>query len=124
MAEHNNYGAAAEQAAAELIRQRGWTILHRNWRFGRRELDLVARRNNMVAFVEVRARRSAGYGHPLATIGFRKRHDLEKAARGWIERHGRTGDVYRFDVVTVTGHWEAGRNAPAVEYVADAWRIG
>jgi putative endonuclease len=121
MAEHNDFGLAAEQLAADLLTQRGWRVLHRNWRFRRRELDLVVRRAGVVAFVEVRARSSARCGHPLDTIGTRKRRDLEVAARGWVERHGRSSDTYRFDVVTVLKAGDA--RGPVVEYLEDAWRL-
>jgi putative endonuclease len=116
MAAHNDFGRAAEDAAADLLRSAGWTILDRNWRFHRREVDLIARRGSTVAFVEVRARRTARFGHPLETIGWRKRLDLEAAAMAWLARHGRPRDVYRFDAVVVV----AGRPA---EHVEDAWRV-
>jgi putative endonuclease len=120
MATHNDFGRAAEQLAAELLQRRGWTVLHRNWRFRRREVDLIVRRKATVAFVEVRARGSIVYGHPLSTIDGRKRHGLESAARAWIAQYGRSGEEYRFDVVTIVGECGA---APIVEYMTDAWRL-
>jgi putative endonuclease len=114
MAAHNEYGHGAEQQAAELLEARGWRVLHRNWRFGHREIDIVARRGRTVAFVEVRARRSAGWGHPLETVGRRKRRLLETAARAWLARYGRPDDDYRFDVIWLLG---TGR----VEHEEGAW---
>jgi putative endonuclease len=122
MAAHNDFGAAAEALAAELFCRGGWQILARNWRGGRREIDLVARRGDTVAFVEVRARRPGSFGGPLETVGPRKRRALEAAARVWIARHGRPRDVYRFDVVAFrTPAWRGPRRSD-VEHVADAWR--
>ncbi|MEX1183878.1 MAG: YraN family protein [Gemmatimonadota bacterium] len=124
MATHNLFGASAESLAATFLEARGWSLLHRNWRWRSREIDIVARRGRLVAFVEVRARRSADRGHPFETIGRRKRRDLEIAARAWIAIHGAAADEYRFDAIAVldgTGTGTASAGA-LVEYLADAWR--
>jgi putative endonuclease len=116
MAAHNDFGRAAEHAAVALLNDRGWTILHRNWRWRRLEIDIVACRGGIICFVEVRARRSASCGHPAATIGWRKRRDLQSAARAWIDRHGPRNAQYRFDVITfVTGE--------GLDHLEDAWRM-
>jgi putative endonuclease len=124
MAAHNDFGRAAEQRAADLLQGAGWTIVCRNWRFGRREIDVIARRGATVAFVEVRARRSASHGHPLATIGWRKRREIEIAARGWIALHGSAGEEYRFDAVVLLDAAGSGAQAgtPGLRHVQDAWR--
>ena len=119
MAKHNDFGARAEQLAAALLERNGWTILNRNWRWHRKEIDLIARRDDVVAFVEVRARSRTLHGHPLETIGWKKRRDLETAASAWVVRHARPGDSFRFDAITVlaTPHGE-----PMIEHVAEAWQ--
>jgi putative endonuclease len=123
MAAHNDYGNAAEELACDALRQRGWAVLERNWRYHRKEIDLVMRRRGIVAFVEVRARESASHGHPLATIGPRKRRDLEMAARGWVALNGRSHEAYRFDVVTVLGRSDDPGCPPLLEHFEDAWRL-
>jgi len=126
MAAHNEFGARAERLAAELLERNGWTILHRNWRFGRREIDMVARRGGTVAFVEVKARARTTHGHPLESIGWRKRRDLAIAASGWIERHGRAGEEYRFDAVHVVqrrGRGDCTPAAPDVQHTEGAWSM-
>jgi putative endonuclease len=122
MALHNDFGRAAEDLAARYLEDRGWTVLHRNWRFRHKEIDLVVRKGGVVAFVEVRARRSATYGHPLATVGWRKRREVAAAARAWLVRQGCPLDTCRFDVVAVLD--PAGRAGPGarVEHIPDAWR--
>lgn len=122
MADHNEFGRAAENLAATRLQAAGWIILHRNWRWHRRELDLIVRQHRTVAFVEVRARSSTGHGHPLETVGRRKQRDIEIAGLAWIRRHGSPGDVYRFDVVTVVAP-DADMRYAAVDHVADAWRV-
>ncbi|CAN5780558.1 YraN family protein [soil metagenome] len=126
MATHNDFGISAEQLAADYLTARGWTVLARNWRWHRRELDLVTRRGRTVAFVEVRARRATAHGHPFETISWRKRRDLALAAQAWIAAHGRADDEYRFDAIAVVD--PAGSRphhcaAPAIEHLEDAWTL-
>ncbi len=91
-------GAAAERLAARYLERRGLRILDRNWRSGRRELDLVALEGQVVAFVEVRAR-SGGPEDPLESLDWKKRRDLRRAAEAWIQAHPGVGREFRFDVV-------------------------
>jgi len=113
-------GDRGEAMAARFLEDRGWTVVSRNFRLGRKEIDLVARRGEVVAFVEVKTRGGLGYGHPLEAVTWRKRREIGQVAQAWVDRHGREGDVYRFDAVAVlTG----GGGEPVVEHVEDAWRM-
>lgn len=120
MAESHDFGTRCEQAAARHLGEAGWQILARNYRFGHREIDLITRQGSLVAFVEVKGRTASGYGHPLLAVTRRKRREIQRVAQQWIARHGRPGDVYRFDAVAVLLD-RHGR--PLVEHVPDAWRL-
>lgn len=87
---------------------------------GRKEIDLVARRGDLVAFVEVKTRAGRGYGHPLEAITWKKRREIGQVAAAWIDRHGQPEDSYRFDAV---GILVEGGGEPRVEHVEDAWRM-
>ena len=113
-------GDRGEEVAARHLAERGWTVTHRNFRMGRKEIDLVARRGEVVAFVEVKTRAGRGYGHPLEAITWKKRREIGQVASAWIDRFGRDGDVYRFDAVAVLA---VGGGEPVVEHVEDAWRM-
>lgn len=113
-------GVRFEQLAAEYLERAGYHVLDQNVRAGREEIDLVVRRGDLVAFVEVKGRAARGRGHPLHAIGARKRAAIARVARSWIARHGHPGDVYRFDAVAVL----PGGRGWTVEHVADAWRLG
>jgi putative endonuclease len=113
-------GDRGEELAARLLERTGWAVTHRNFRMGRKEIDLVARRGEVVAFVEVKTRAGPGYGHPLEAITWKKRREIQQVAAAWIDRFGAPDDVYRFDAVAVTVL--PGR-APLVEHVEDAWRM-
>ncbi len=109
-------GLAAERQAIAFLLAGGWKIVAHRFRAGRSEIDVVARRGRLVAFVEVKARRGEGFGHPLEAVTGPKRRDLVRVARAWMDRFGRPGDVYRFDCIGIQG----GR----LEHVEDAFRPG
>ena len=113
-------GRRGEAAAAEHLEGRGWTILSRNYRAGPREIDLIASRGEVVAFVEVKTRSTSTGGTPLEPIGPGKRRTLLAAARRWVHENGRPGAVYRFDAVAVRIRGEEAH----VEHIPDAWRPG
>jgi putative endonuclease len=120
MAESHNLGRLGEELAAAMLRERGWKILERHFRLGHKEIDLVARRGQLVVFVEVKTRGSLRYGHPLEAITRAKRAEIALVASAWIARHGRHGDSYRFDAVSILSQ---GCAAPEIEHIEDAWRI-
>ncbi len=110
-------GALGERIAERWLRARGWTVLARRFRSGHRDLDLVVRQGRQVAFVEVKARRDRRFGDPAGAVGWRKRRELTRSAQVWIDRCGRPGDAYRFDVVAVL----VGRDGARVRHVEDAF---
>ena len=104
-------------------------MLDRNWRDGPRELDLVIRRGQVLAFVEVKTRRRGQGCHPLESIGRRKREELQRAARAWLGSRGEAVaeeghprfQCIRFDAIVV---WLRDGREASVEHVPDAWRPG
>ena len=119
----NSYqtGQRYEAWAAEFLEARGWSVLDRNVRFQRKEIDLIVRRGRTVAFVEVKDRRGPGFGDPLEAITWRKRREIERVARWWIEAKGRQGDVYRFDALAI---YDRDQASPRILHVEDAWWLG
>ena len=73
-------GRAAEDAAARHLQERGWRLLGRNVRIGRGELDIIARRGPVLAFVEVKARRTSTCGAPEDAVNVRKRRQIARLA--------------------------------------------
>lgn len=112
-------GLRGELAALAFLTACGWRIEAHRFRLGRHDLDLVARRDRIVAFVEVKSRGSACCGAPGEAVSLRKRMILARVAASWVARYGRRGDVCRFDLVSV----REGRGRTVVEHVPDAWRI-
>lgn len=102
-------GDAAETLVAERLVDAGWTLMARNLRVGRGELDLVAIDPGppaMLVIVEVRWRRGRGFGLPEETVDWRKRRQLRRAAATLLERGLPDGTSLpplplRFDLVVV-----------------------
>jgi putative endonuclease len=117
-------GALGERVAARWFVAAGYTVLARRFRSGHRDLDLVVARGGVVAFVEVKTRRGAAFGGPLAAVHWRKRRELVRSARVWVARCGRPGVAYRFDVFGVlVGRSETGCGRVRVQHVADAFQV-
>lgn len=102
MGHTQDVGQRAEaQALARLI-EHGLQPVTRNYRCRGGEIDLVMRDGDCLVFVEVRFRRSIGFGGALASIDARKRRRLAVAAEHYLARHGWRGPC-RFDVVAFDG---------------------
>ncbi len=119
-------GDRAEELAAELYERRGWTVVARNWRphgldlLG--ELDLVARKGDLLAVVEVKARRRYGpAGGPREAVTPDKVRRIARLADALLVSHPDLRDLYvRFDVVSIL--WPKGKEAE-VELIEDAFRL-
>lgn len=97
-------GRGAEDIAARHLEADGFRILWRNVRIGALEVDLVAKKDDLVVIVEVRARGPGAFEKPLASISREKRRLLVRASRGlWRGRLKKMTDVMRvrIDVVAI-----------------------
>ncbi|HEV8411221.1 MAG TPA: YraN family protein [Gemmatimonadaceae bacterium] len=97
----NEFGELGERIAARYLEKSGWKILARRYRSGRRDIDLIAQQDDLIAFVEVKARATDDFGDPVEAVNHRKQKEITKSAQQWIDRHGRAGESYRFDVLGV-----------------------
>jgi putative endonuclease len=97
-------GDAAETLVAQTLADTGWTILARNVRVGRHELDIVARDPGpppALVIVEVRWRRRRDFGLPEETVDHRKRTRLRQASYALLEREDLPRLPLRFDLIVV-----------------------
>jgi putative endonuclease len=94
-------GEVGERIAERWLARAGWKTLNRRFRNGHRDIDLIVERDGIIAFVEVKARRDDRFGGPIEAVNWQKRIELSRSARVWIDRHGRSGEAYRFDVIGV-----------------------
>lgn len=105
---HLEFGADGEARAAAHLLARGYRITARNVRAGGVEMDLIAQRGRVIAFVEVKTRRTRNFGAPEEAVDARKRARLVRGAAAWLREHpSRTARV-RFDVIVCEidgGNW-------------------
>jgi putative endonuclease len=113
-------GRSAEDLAVALLEGRGYRIVARNWRRPEGELDVVADHDGTCVFVEVRSRTGEEFGHPLESINARKRGQIVRAARLYLDTERTNATGFRFDVVGVT--FVEGRE-PEVLHIEDAFQI-
>ena len=113
-------GYAGEKAAMAYLLRSGWRIEAHRFRYGHHDLDVVARLGSLVAFVEVKTRRSVRFGEPATAVDRRKQAVMTRLAELWRVRFGLPGDRYRFDVITVREGESS--TSPQVTHIEDAWR--
>ncbi|MGH3440653.1 MAG: YraN family protein [Nitriliruptorales bacterium] len=111
-------GDIGEDLAARHLRERGWRIVARNWRTGdgtlRGELDLVAVKGEVLAFVEVKTRRGDGYGGPLAAVTPAKQAKIRALGYAYLRRLDGMAPVVRFDVIAV---WLRSGQQPEIRHL-------
>lgn len=113
-------GRRGENAAAAHLKRHGYRVLERNFTTRRGEVDIVAFRDGVLAFVEVRSQSEPALIDPLATVTRRKQLRVIKAAQGYCTARGlpREDVALRFDVITVL--FSDGRE-PEVKHVENAF---
>lgn len=94
-------GRQGENAAATTLELRGWDILCRNFHAGKQELDIVARNQGILHFVEVKTRRMRQGSFPATAVNLQKRHNIINAAKQYLREIGKPDVVYQYDVVEV-----------------------
>jgi putative endonuclease len=106
--------------AAAWYRDRGYTVLARNWRTRLGELDLVVAHGRSLVFCEVKARTTDAFGTPAEAVNREKRARIRRLAAQWIASEAvlRPREI-RFDVVAVSG--PAGAGAGVVEVIEGAF---
>ena len=102
MSEHYELGKRGEEEAAKFLAKKGFYIMHRNWRCGKLELDIVARDGGEIVFVEVKTRRNTNFGHPDDAIDDRKIRRIVSAAGAYVRYYSIDLPI-RYDVVSVIG---------------------
>lgn len=93
-------GKIGEDSAANLLIEKGYKILERNYRAGHLEVDIIAFKDGIVAFVEVKTRSVNYMVPPQEAVNYRKQNYIVKAADGYMRRFRRTEEA-RLDVITV-----------------------
>jgi putative endonuclease len=95
-------GKWGEEMAVAFLQREGFEVLVRNWRYKRAEIDIVAREEGVLVFVEVKTRAGTFFGRPEEMVDKRKRKLLIDAAMAYMRSIGYEWEI-RFDILAVTG---------------------
>jgi len=102
MNEHHNQflGNAGEELAAAWFKQQGFTIIARNWRSGHAEVDIIASKDKVLHFIEVKTRLNGSMANPEDSVGKTKKNQLKIAAEAWLYLHPEWKEI-QFDVLAL-----------------------
>ncbi|CAL1518260.1 YraN family protein [Chitinophaga sp. MM2321] len=101
MSDHLSIGRRGEEIAQAYVRKH-CTILHTNWKAGRKELDIIAVQKGVVYFIEVKTRSSARFGWPETAVNYKKQEHIQLVAAAYLERFDLHPPAIRFDIIAIT----------------------
>jgi len=114
-------GPRGEALAWNFLRKRGYTLLEKNYRTRFGEIDVIARKQGALVFVEVKTRRNASFGFPEEAVDRRKQAKMIQCAQAYLQAKGLEDRPARFDVLSVI--WD-GKNEPQFSLLEDTIMIG
>ena len=100
MTGRNEKGKAGEDLAKEYLLNHGYELLHANWRTRKYEVDIIAKKNNILIFCEVKYRSTNFFGDPESFVTARKQKNIIKAAALYVGQTRWQGEN-RFDIISV-----------------------
>ena len=114
------HGLWAEELAVEVALKAGMEIEARNWRYKRAEIDIIARDNGILVFIEVKSRSGSGFGTAAEMVTARKQRLIIDAAQAYMRATGYDWEI-RFDIIAISGKPEQIRE---VRHIRDAFFPG
>lgn len=116
MADHINTGKLGEEMAVKYLILKAYQILETNWRFGHKEIDIIAKNSNEIVFIEVKTRKSSYYEKPHEAVGMRKQELLIDAAEAFLEEREMDVEI-RFDIISIL----LDKKEPQIEHIENAF---
>jgi putative endonuclease len=113
------FGKTGENVAADFLKKQGYKILERNHRNPMGEIDIIARDKRTLVFVEVKSRRSHGFGHPKYAVTYQKQRKISQTALYYLKTTRQHHVKARFDVVAVS----AADENPRIEIIKNAFEL-
>lgn len=101
MAEHNDFGKLAEDLAVSFLENKGYQIITRNFRYQKAEIDIIAKVENLIVIVEVKARKSDAFISPQEAVNKNKIRLIISATDYYLQENDELSEV-RFDIITIT----------------------
>lgn len=106
MARHNELGKKGEQLAVDYLINKGYTIVQRNYRFQKAEVDIIAKIKDTLAIVEVKTRSTADFGNPQDFVKPKQIQRLVKAVDEYVIVNKLDIEV-RFDIIAIVRQGKA-----------------
>ena len=100
MSESQSLGEKGESLAADFLLKKGYRIRNRNWKSGRKEIDIIAENDDFIVIVEVKTRNRNFQVHPRDAVTREKQRSLIYAA-DWYLKHNNLEKECRFDIITI-----------------------
>ena len=116
MAQHNELGIKGEQLAVDFLLKKGYTIVERNYRFQKAEVDIIAKQEGILAIVEVKTRSSIDFGNPQDFVKPKQIQRLVKAVDEYVNVNDLDVEV-RFDIIAIVKT----KKGYAVEHLENAF---
>ncbi len=116
MADHNDLGKLGEELAVEFLEKNGYSILETNWTFQKAEVDIIAKKDTILAVVEVKTRSSNDFGPPQDFVKPKKIQLLVKAINEYVISNDLEVEV-RFDIIALNREGKGFK----IEHLEDAF---
>lgn len=101
MVNRKKIGDKGEQQAGLYLRANGYEILETNWRSGKAEVDIIAKKDNLMVFIEVKTRKNNKFGYPESFVSESQQERIHYAAEDYLEKLNWKGRV-SFDILAIT----------------------
>ena len=109
-------GDRGEDSAANYLFANGYEVLQKNYRFGRGEIDIIARKDETLVFIEVKTRKNNLYGDPESFLSESQEDRIHLAAEEYVLQNEWPGEI-RFDIIAIL--WDS--NEPTLDHFEDAF---
>lgn len=103
MAKHLETGKQGEELAAEWLLAQGFELLHRNWKYSYFELDIIATKEHVLHFIEVKTRTTDTYGYPEEGVTAKKLERLMNAGEEFLHQYPGWKRI-QYDILSIRLH--------------------
>jgi putative endonuclease len=116
MALHNEIGKQGEELAVEYLIRNEYKILEKNWRFKKSEIDIIAKKEDKVVFIEVKTRTSTFFQEPEKSVTLKKQKMIFIGANQYAQNLSDDIEI-RFDIVSIS----LINNQQKIKHIKDAF---
>jgi putative endonuclease len=116
MSDNKDFGKKGETLALEYLKNKGYKILHTNWMWGHREIDIIAKQGDQLVIVEVKTRSTDYFELPQDAVNRKKQKLVVEAADAYVQKYNLDLDT-RFDIISIISFGKVFK----VEHIEDAF---